>query len=112
MRPQRALHVHGRVHPAAHFPEEVARFCSHTKVLQFGITMTYSTTLDWWSVVLPPRRGGRRLARGERFLRTPGNRTNQRTPPWKGGRTRIQSGISFDQSSANKSDRSFRGGVC
>src|SRR6266545_1400633 len=33
-------------------------------------------------------KGGRKLARGERFLRTPGDGTTT-TPPWRGGRTGV-----------------------
>src|SRR5205814_9033744 len=35
------------------------------------------------------RRGARKLARGERFLRTPGDGTTTTTPPWRGGRTGV-----------------------
>src|SRR5687768_9544868 len=38
-------------------------------------------------LVFPPQRGGRRLARGERFLRTPGTRQAFLEPALKGRRT-------------------------
>ena len=57
-------------------------------------TVTYSAHL--WVEALPPRRGGRKLARGERFLRTPGDGTTT-TPPWRGGRTGVPAQILSEQ---------------
>src|SRR5437867_2837329 len=47
------------------------------------------TAESLWVETLPPRRGGRKLARGERFLRTPGDGTTTTTPPWRGVRTGV-----------------------
>ena len=48
------------------------------------------------SKALPPRRGKRKLARSERFLRTPGDGTTT-TPPWRGGRTGVPAQILSEQ---------------
>src|SRR5207249_806413 len=50
-----------------------------------------------WVDALPPRRGGRKLARGERLLRTPGDGTTTTTPPWRGGRTGVPVQILSEQ---------------